>query len=70
VGVLTLHLKQYVKDGSNPPKTEGLVLGIDKNEAIYTRRILAPDGKLLQWWQWKFLPGNPNPVAYWEGKGQ
>jgi hypothetical protein len=68
-GVLGLGLKQYVKDSGNPPKTEEREFSIDKDRAYYEIRILAPDGKLLEWKKWKFVPGNPNPVAYWEGKG-
>jgi len=68
-GVRGLVLTQYVKDSGNPPKTEERDLYIDKDRAYYEIRILAPNGRLLEWKKWKFLPGNPNPVAYWEGKG-
>ncbi len=62
-------LEQYIPNSGNLPKTEQRALTLDYNEAIYTIRILALDGKLLEWKQWKFVPGNPNPVAYWQGKG-
>lgn len=66
-GVRGLVLTQYVKDSGNPPKTEERDLYIDKDRAYYEIRILAPDGKLLSWEKWKFVPGNPNPVAHWKG---
>lgn len=68
-GVHWLLLQRYVPNSGNPPKTEELDFFIDYNKAIYTIRILAPNGRLLEWKQWKFVPGNPNPVAYWQGKG-
>ena len=68
-GVRSLLLKQYVKDSGIPPKTEERVFYIDKDRASYTIRILAPDGRLLEWKKWNFVPGNPNPIAYYEGKG-
>lgn len=59
----------YVPNSGNPPKTEVRDLSIDPEATYYTITILAPDGKLLEWKKWKFVPGNPNPVDYWEGKG-
>lgn len=66
-GVRYMLLKQYVPNSGNPPKTEERSLSIDLDEAFYTIRILAPDGKLLSWEKWEFLPGNPNPVNHWKG---
>jgi hypothetical protein len=68
-GVAYMVLKQYIKDSGNPPKTEERSFYIDKDRAYYEIRILAPDGKLISWEKWKFLPGNPNPVDYWKGTG-
>lgn len=68
-GVRGLVLKMYVPNSGNPPKTEERDFSIDPEGTYYTIRILAPDGRLLEWKKWKFVPGNPNPVGYWQGKG-
>ncbi len=72
-GVLGLKLIRYVPNSGNPPQTEELDLGLDvlkgEGTAFFSKRLYAPNGTLIKWETWEFKAGNPNPVAYREGKG-
>jgi hypothetical protein len=76
-GIRGLTLTQYSekRDARGIPYTEEKELAIhpveDKRNpgrykfvAIYTVRILAPDGTVVGWEEWEFAQGSPNAISY------
>jgi len=76
-GIAGLTLTQYSekRDARGIPYTEERELLIhpveDKRNpgrykfvAIYTVRILAPDGTVVGWEEWEFAQGSPNAISY------